>query len=208
MLSPLALATWISFCLPGVDPTIPTALVTAGSGGEPYLIVDAGGQATPHPTLAAALADLRGRQPVGELFLGLAGVPRSAALAAGFSPEEALDICGSLEIGHQLYLAAYRHAQKTEKTPWKTLGVAFSWYRARQTAIDLPYTRKATDFLAAPRLVAAAGINDPLRWQIASEWSAGLAQRLAMRATGLHRQGRVDSRAVFQPMATVAAAKK
>lgn len=194
MLSPVAIATWISFCLPGVAPAIPTAMVIAGSGGEPHVIVDAGGQATPSPTFAAALADLRSRKADGELYLGLAGVPRSAAIAAGYAPEEALDICGSLEIGYQLYQAAYQHAQKIEKTPMKTIGVAFSWYRARQTGLDLPYTRKATEFLTAPKLVPPAGAADPLRWQVAAEWSAGLGQRLALRASAMHQRALLTSR--------------
>jgi hypothetical protein len=177
MLSPVAIATWISFCIPWAEPRLAAALVEAGSGGEPFVITAATGAPFTATTFAEAVHYVRQFKPEGEIYLGLAQVPLSALKRMGLGPEHALDKCGSLEIGYTLLLDAYVLAWKTEKSPWKTVSVAYSIYRNGQKTIDTPFGKKATDFLMKATHVAPAAFDNPLRHGIVAEWSAGVVSR-------------------------------
>lgn len=177
MLSPVAIATWISFCIPWAEPRLAAALVEAGSGGEPFVITEANGSPFKTATYAEAVRYARQLKPSGEVYLGLAQVPLSALNRMGLGPEHALDKCGSLELGYTLFLDAYAQAGKTEKSPWKTVSVAYSIYRDGQKLIDTPFGKKATDFLMKGTYAAPAAMDNPLRHGIVAEWSAGLASR-------------------------------
>jgi hypothetical protein len=84
-----------------------------------------------------------------------------------------------LEVGYHLLTMAYEHAQKVEKSPWKTASVAYSYYRNKQVLVDTPFARKATDHLMKAPIVQPAPMGSPLRHSIMAEWSAGLASRQA-----------------------------
>jgi hypothetical protein len=158
-----------------------SALVAAGSQGEPFLISDAGGTAHGAPTLADAITYWRSLQPKGEAYIGLTQIPASRLSSLGIHPETALETCANLEIGYHLLSTAYEKASKVEKSPWKTISITYAIFRANQVAIDLPYARKATDHLMGRPAVAPAPLGSPLRHAITAEWSAGLASRLAAR---------------------------
>ena len=177
MLSPVAIATWISLCIPWAEPRLAAALVEAGSGGEPFLVTEASGQPFAAKTYAEAVRYVRQLKPTGEVYLGLAQVPLSSIKRMGLSAEHALDNCGSLELGYTMFLEAYEQAGKVQKSPWKTVSVAYSIYRTHQKAVDTPFGKKATDFLMNAPVATPAPIDSPLRHGILAEWSAGLASR-------------------------------
>lgn len=184
MLSPVAIATWISFCIPWAEPRLAAALVEAGSGGEAFLVAEANGQPFAAKTHAEAVRHVRQLKPSGEVYLGLAQVPLSSLNRMGLGAEHALDNCSSLELGYAMFLEAYEQARKVEKSPWKTLSVAYSIYRTRQKAIDTPFGKKATDFLMKGSMVNPAPSGSPLRHGIAAEWSAGLVSRQSIQNAG------------------------
>lgn len=190
MLTPVAVATWIAFCIPWADPVATAALVSAGSGGEPYLVTDAAGQRFVGKTLIEAAAHVKKQPPNAELYLGLAQVPLSALRQRGYLPDDALDKCGSLETGYEVLLSAYEQARNVEKTPWKILAAAFSYYRTRSFAIDTPFAKAATDFVLQNKAVAPAPISHEQYRDMVREWSAAFAQRLSHRATSLHANAR------------------
>lgn len=192
MLSPVALATWISFCIPWAEPSLTTALIEAGSGREPFLIADAGARKDIGRTQTEALDLLRARlrpaeppsAPVfEELYIGLTQIPISAMRELAIDPEVALDICANLEIGYTLFLGAHQLAEKTEKNPWKRTSLAYNYFRTREKKYDTPYSTRATDYLKSGKLTLPATMNDTLYHAIAAEWSSGLASRHAMRQT-------------------------
>jgi len=184
MLSPVAIATWISFCIPWAEPRLTAALIEAGSGGEQYLVTQSTGESFTGKNYAAALRHFRQTKPAGEVYLGLAQVPLSALYRLGLSVEYALDTCGSLEVGYALFLNAYEQARKSEKSPWKTISVAYSYYRTRQLVIDTPFAKKATEILMKGQSVSPLPTGSPLRHQIVAEWSAGLTSRQNSQAKG------------------------
>ncbi len=181
MLSPVALATWISLCTPWAEPRLLTALVVAGSAGDPYLITDAADKPLASGSPKDALRVLRQLPAGSEAYIGLTQLPVSKLAALGLHPEAALDPCGNLEVGYQLLLNARAEAGKVEKSPWKTVSVAYSLYRSGKAVIDGPFARKATDHLMKGTTVAPAPLGSPLRYSILAEWSAGLAMREAAR---------------------------
>ena len=189
MLTPVAIATWISFCVPWAEPRLLAALIEAGSAGDPYLIADdADGRNSP-ATQAAAIKTLRKRvaqeaspnKGSNALYLGLTQLPTRSLPALGVSPEVAIDKCANLEIGYTLFLSAYEEAGKKEKSPWKRLSAAYNYYRTGVMALDTPYSKRATDYLMSGKVIAAAAMTDPLYHSVAGEWSAGMATRHAMR---------------------------
>lgn len=206
MLTPVAVATWISFCIPWADPVVTAALVSAGSGGEPYLVTDATGQRFVGRSLMEAAAHVKKQPPSAELYLGLAQVPLSSLRQRGYVPDDALDKCGSLETGYEIFLSSYEYARTIEKTPWKILAAAFSHYRSHGVAIDTPFAKAATDFVLQNKAVAPAPISHEQYRDMVREWSAAFAQRLSHRATALHanaRQYAAVPAGAAQPGATV-----
>lgn len=183
MLSPIAVATWISICTPWGEPRLLAALVTAGSGGQPYMISNANETLFVGKSSADAIRYFRQLKPSGEVYLGLAQVPLSKLKTMGIHPETALETCGNLEIAYHLFNAAHEQAEKSEKSPWKTTSVAYSIYRNGQIMVDSPFGKKATDYLMKSEFVQPASINSLLRHSILAEWSAGLASRHASRHT-------------------------
>lgn len=190
MLSPVALSTWIAFCVPWAEPRLAAALVAAGSAGEPYLVVDANDQKFVGKTPSESVRFIRKRTAkptdtaktaADTLYIGLTQIPSFALRELGIDPEIALDKCSNLEIGYSIFLAAYSHAQTVEKSPWKTTSVAYNFFRNRQSVIDTPYAKRATDYLMQGTVVSPAGMNDPIYHAVVAEWSAGLAARHAMR---------------------------
>lgn len=183
MLSPIAVATWISICTPWAEPRLLAALVAAGSGGEPYLISSATAPLFVGASYADVIRHFRQMKPSGEVYLGLAQIPLSKLKALGIHPETALETCGNLEIGYHLLNSAHEQAEKSEKSPWKTVSVAYSIYRSGQIIVDSPFGKKATDYLMKSEFAQPAPINSLLRHGIMAEWSAGLASRQAGRHT-------------------------
>ncbi len=190
MLSPIALSTWIAFCIPWAEPRLAAALVTAGSAGEPYLVAGTNDEKFVGKTPAESVRYIRKRKSDAAdtnkpapttLYIGLTQIPSFALQELGIDPEIALDKCSNLEIGYSIFLAAYSHAQTVEKSPWKTTSVAYNFYRNRQNVIDTPYAKRATDYLMQGTIVYPAGMNDPIYHSVAAEWSAGLAARHGMR---------------------------
>lgn len=184
MLSPIAISTWIAFCIPWAEPRLAAALIAAGSEGEPFLVTDGKDLRFAGKSAAESIRFLRSRtaDPAGEtLYLGLTQIPSFALKEIGIAPEIALDKCSNLEIGYTLFLGAHSHASTVEKSPWKTTSVAYAYFRTRQTVIDAPYAKKATDYLMKEPLVPPAGMNDPIYHAVAAEWSAGMASRHSMR---------------------------
>ena len=181
MLSPLALATWISVCTPWAEPRLLTALVVAGSGGDAFMITDGSEQPYIGNSQAEAVQHFRRLKPEGELFIGLTQIPTSKLIALGLHPETALDTCSNLEIGYFLLTQAHKQASTVEKTPWKTVSVAYSIFRSGKVMIETPFARKATEYLMSGATVSPAPSTSPLRHGILQEWSAGLATRHAAR---------------------------
>jgi hypothetical protein len=198
MLSPIAIATWISFCVPWAEPRLAAALIDAGSGGEPFVITDSAGKAFVAKNQAEAIHHLRNNSDPGERFLGLTQIPSSALAPLGLNPEHVLDKCTNLEVGYHLLTLAYEHAQKVEKSPWKTVSVAYSYYRNRQVLIDTPFARKATDHLMKAPIVQPAPMGSPLRHSIMAEWSAGLASRQGSLTRSPTLSALVESEALSQ----------
>lgn len=198
MLSPVAIATWISLCVPWAEPRLAAALVEAGSGGQPFLITEASGQPFAAKTYAEAVRYIRQLKPAGEVYLGLAQVPLSSLTRMGLSAEHGLDNCGSLELGYAMFLEAYEQAGKVEKSPWKTISVAYSIYRTRQKTVDTPFGKKATDFLMNAPVVAPAPTGSPLRHGILAEWSAGLASLQSIQHPGGNLSLLTESEAIVR----------
>lgn len=192
MLSPVALATWISFCVPWAEPRLAAALVIAGSGGDAYAIADVTGRLDTPTTHAAAIEKLRSRtstdpanatQPTKPLYLGLTQIPLISLRTLSISPELALEKCANLEIGYSLFLHAYDAASKIEKDPWRRTALAYNYYRTGEKSFSTPYSKSAIDVLKAGNFANPASFNDPLRNIIAAEWSSGLLTRHAMHNT-------------------------
>jgi hypothetical protein len=198
MLSPLAVATWISICTPWAEPRLLAALVTAGSGGEPFMINAGTDQAYIGKSQADAIRYFRQLKPAGEVYLGLTQVPLSKLTALGIHPETALETCGNLEIGYHLFNTAHEQAEKSEKSPWKTTSVAYSIYRTGQIVVDSPFGKKATDYLMKSEVIHPASINSMLRHSIMAEWSAGIASRQASRHTRPRLAPLLESAAIVE----------
>lgn len=190
MLSPIAIATWIAFCIPWAEPRLAASLISAGSEGEPYLVTDGSGKSFVGKSPADGIRYMRQQAAESKaqstpdtppLYIGLMQIPSFALKQLGVDPEVAMDKCSNLEIGYTLFVAAHNHAGSVEKSPWKTLSVAYAYFRDRQNLIDTPYAKKATDYLMKAAIVAPAGMNDPIYHSVAAEWSAGLASRHSMR---------------------------
>lgn len=181
MLSPLALATWISICTPWAEPRLLSALVVAGSGGVPFVITEASGQNFVAKSQAELTTRYRQLKPEGEVFIGLTQIPASRLIALGLHPEDAMDVCMNLEIGYHLFTIAHEQARKVEKSPWKTVSVAYSIFRTGQVVVDSPFGRKATDHLMSGANVSPAPMNSPVRHGILAEWSSAIATRQAAR---------------------------
>lgn len=198
MLSPLALATWISICTPWAEPKLLTALVVAGSGGVPFLITEASGQSFEAKSQAELTTHYRQLKPEGEQFIGLTQIPASRLIAIGLHPEVAMDVCMNLEIGYHLFTIAHEQASKVEKSPWKTVSVAYSIYRSGQAVLDSPFARKATDHLMSGATLAPAPLNSPLRHGIIAEWSAAMATRQAGRYSSPRFSPLLESAAISE----------
>lgn len=211
MLDAVAVATWIALCIPMADPLIVGALVHAGSEGDPLLVTDASGKAFSGKSLAEAVAHAESLEAAGakEIYLGLAQVPLSALKPIGLNADDGLDKCGSLEIGYESFIAAFNYARTIEKTPAKTLAAAFAFYRTRTIAVDLPYAKKATEFVLAKKMPGPAPLKNRQRQEMFAEWAAGFAQRLAHRAMVSHESA-ADRRAeaAVERKSTEAAAER
>lgn len=196
MLSPVAIATWISLCIPWAEPRLAAALVEAGSGGQPFLVTETNGQPFAAKSYAEAVRYVRQLKPSGEVYLGLAKVPLSSLRQIGLSAEHGLDNCGSLELGYAMFLNAYEQAGKIQKSPWKMTSVAYAIYRDRQKVVDTPFGKKATDFLMNAAVVSPAPTDSPLRFAILAEWSAGLASRQSTQHPGENLSLLTESEAI------------
>lgn len=183
MLTPIAVATWISMCIPWAEPRLAAALVAAGSGGEPLMIANAKGEPLVAKSLLEARAKLKELPAKDEVFIGLMQIPASSLDKAGIARDAALDTCGNLEIGYQLLTQSHAIAEKAERSPWKVLSIAFNHYRDGKILIDTPYSRKVVDYLMKSRVVDPAPSNSPLRHEVVAGWSAGLANRVASRTS-------------------------
>lgn len=201
MLDAVAVATWIALCIPMADPLVAGALVHAGSEGDPLLVTDANGKSFSGKSLAEAVAQAQAMEAAGakDIYLGLAQVPLSTLKSIGLNADDGLDKCGSLEIGYEAFVNAFNYARNVEKTPAKTIAAAFAYYRTRTVAVDLPYARKATDFMLAKKMPGPAPITNRQRQDMLAEWAAGFAQRLAHRAIAAHES--VADRRVVEPAA-------
>jgi len=175
MLSATVLATWIAFCIPTADPAIATALVMAGSGGNPALIADKAGQPLP----SAALA-----QPAQEAFVGLTQIPAAQLRTIGVPPALALNTCTNLMLGWQLWSAAHAKAQEQEKTKWKAVSLAFSIYHDGQAALETPYSQKATDLAIKHEPVAPARPGSRIYNEVVASWANGQALLLRLESPG------------------------
>ena len=176
MIAPVTLATWIAFCSPSADPALATALVMAGSNGDPALITDAGGQLQ-----NVAVLRKPGQQ---EFYVGLTQIPASQLRAAGIPPEAALNPCNNISLGWKLWSEAHTYAKTKEPTQWKSVSFAFSWYRDRQPALETPYSKKATNLAINHTPVAPAPAGSVLYNEIAAIWSIGQAQILRSELPG------------------------
>ena len=198
MLSPIAVATWISICTPWAEPRLLAALVTAGSGGHPFMVSTGEDQAYVGKSQAEAIRYFRQLKPTGEVYLGLTQVPLSKLTALGIHPETALETCGNLEIGYHLLNTAHEQAANSEKSPWKTASVAYSIYRTGRVVVDSPFGKKATDYLMKAEITHPASINSMLRHSIMAEWSSGLAARQASRHTQPRLAPLLESTAIVE----------
>ncbi len=175
MLSPLAIATWISFCIPWAEPKLAAALAHAGSEGTPYLVSYVSGQVITGKTIGEILAHLRTQKVTEERYVGLLQIPQTSLNAMRIDAQEAVTTCRNLEIGYSLYAKAYERAQATEKSPWKTTALAFNYFRSGKKVADTPYSQKAVEYLRNSPLIEPAPLNSPLRYAIVATWSAELA---------------------------------
>lgn len=171
MLSPIALATWIAFCMPGADSAIAFAMVMAGSGGNPDLITDAQGQPRKMKDLKNANAE--------ELYVGLTQIPARQLKARGIPVELALHRCTNLAIGWQLWSEAHTAAKVQQPTQWKAVSLAASIYRENRAVLETPYSKKLTDLAIAHVPVAPAPHGSRLYNEVAADWANG--QRLLLR---------------------------
>jgi hypothetical protein len=165
MLSPIALATWIAFCMPGADNAIAFAMVMAGSGGNPDLITDAQGQ-------VRKVKDLKGAE-ANDLYVGLTQVPVRQLKARGIPVEIALHRCANLAIGWHVWSEAHTTAKIQQPTQWKAVSLAFSIYRENRAVLETPFSKKATDLAIAHRPVAAAPHGSRLYNEVAADWANG-----------------------------------
>jgi len=176
MLTPIALATWISFCIPSADTALATALVMAGSGGDPTLVTDATG-------LTQGRAVLR-QDSQDEFYIGLAQIPASQLRAMGIPLEVALNNCTNLTLGWSLWSEAHTYAKTKQPTKWKAVSLAFSWYRSRQPVLETPFSKKATDLAIAYVPVAPAAFGSRFYNEVAATWANGQAQLLRLESSG------------------------
>ncbi|MEW6164285.1 MAG: hypothetical protein AB1642_04405 [Pseudomonadota bacterium] len=167
MLSPVALATWIAFCVPQADPKLLHVLATVGSGGEAYLITEAGGQTRVPASLPEGIRWL-GRDIPGERHIGLTQIPAATLRQIGIPQEVALPECANLAIGWQLWSDAHMAAQVKQKTPMKAISLAFARFHDRQEALETPYSQKAVDMVLNFRPVAPAPLGSPLYFEVAA----------------------------------------
>lgn len=165
MLSPIALATWIAFCMPGADSAIAFAMVMAGSGGNPDLITDAQGQ-------TRKLQDLKNVNAE-ELFIGLTQIPVSQLKARGIPMTVALHRCANLAIGWHLWSEAHTTAKGQQPTQWKAVSLAASIYRENRAVLETPYSKKVTDLAIAHVPVAPAPHGSRLYNEVAADWANG-----------------------------------
>lgn len=181
MLDAVAIATWISVCIPWAEPRLAAALVVAGSGGEPLMITSLG-KAPVVPgsrkEAYALIAATRNEQ----VLVGLTQIPGRTLDAAGLPRETALDACGNLEIGYQVLMQAYEQAKKAERSPWKQVSLAFNLFRDGKLQIETPYSKKVVEHLMTASSIAPAPMNSALRHEVVAAWSAGLATRTASQA--------------------------
>lgn len=205
MLSPIAIATWLSFCVPWAEPRLAAALIDAGSSGEPYMIADAAGRVEISASQTEAIQYLRARREKSdpdskvehtELYLGLTQIPLSALHALAIEPEVVLDKCANLEIGYTLFLNAYQLADKAEKNPWKRIALTYNYFRSNQKSYETSYSTAAIDYLKSGRWVLPANMTSGLYQSVAAEWSAGLASRQAMRQSSNPSSILIASRAL------------
>jgi len=181
MLDAVAIATWISVCIPWAEPRLAAALVNAGSGGEPLMIFSPGKTPDVAVSRRDALAKLTAaasEQPL----VGLTQIPSRALDAAGLPRDAALDTCANLEIGYQLLMQAYEQARTITTSPWKQVSIAFNVFRDGKAQLESPYSKKAVEYLMNSPAVAPASVNSALRHEIIAAWSAGLANRSASTA--------------------------
>lgn len=184
MLEPTILATWISLCIPWADPTLATALATAGSRAEPYLIADAQGNARTAASLQDGIRQLRGGDGGKELYIGLTQLPSSRLRALGVPLEVALEPCSNLTLGWQLWEEAHAYARTRQATPMKALSLAFSWYRTRQDVLETPYSKQATDMILSFQPVPPAPFGSRLYHEIAAAAANGRALLLRLESPG------------------------
>jgi hypothetical protein len=192
MLSPIALATWISICIPWAEPRLAAALAHAGSANNPYQITE-----RDKPTLtpekqgdASKLLQARLTQsPTSsnsqspELFIGLTQIPLSSLRELNIDPLVALDVCANLEIGYSLFLEAHALAAAKESNPWKRTALAYNYYREREKRYESPYFDKVKDFLSNSPYIQPAHFGSSLHHAILAQSSAGLSTRHAIRTT-------------------------
>ncbi len=171
MISPVLVATWIAYCVPFSEPLLVNALVQAGSAGDPWLVSDASGKKLGGATEAESAAILRDTPAATELYVGLAQIPRSSMRQLGIPAEIALDACTNLRIAYQLFTAAHDYAGTLEKSPWKTLGLAFSWYRTHQRALDGDYVTKAVELVRKGSWGSPAPYGSRMYFAVAAEAS-------------------------------------
>jgi hypothetical protein len=181
MLTPIALATWISFCIPSADAAIATALVMAGSGGDPALITDATGQVHDASRLRQENPDTGD-----ELYIGLTQIPASQLRARGIPLALALNHCNNLTLGWQLWSEAHAFAKTRQTTQWKAISLAFTWYRIRQDVLEIPFSKKAAELALAHQPVAPASVGSRLYSEVAASWANGQAQLLRLEFPGSH----------------------
>lgn len=194
MLNPVLLATWIAYCAPTAHPVLAHALVHAGSEGDPWLVTDASGKKLAAASRADAMTALHAAPAGGELYVGLAQVPRSSLHALGVPADAAIDPCTNLRLGYELFTSAYLYATEVEKTPWKTLTIAFSHYRSRQKSLDDSYAIKAIELVKKGAYQSPAPFGSRLYMAVAVEASTSLAQLAALSAIPLHARGHAASR--------------
>ncbi len=162
------------------------------------MISDASGQPFVGNSQAEATRHFRELKPDAELFIGLTQIPVSKLSALGLHAEVAMDVCDNLEIGYYLLLQAHEQAIKIEKSPWKTLSVAYSIFRSGKPAIDSVFAKKATDYLMSGVTTAPAPLSSPLRHGIMGEWSAAMATRQGARYNTPRLAPLIESAAIVE----------
>lgn len=203
MLSPVLLATWIAYCVPTAHPVLAHALVHAGSAGEAWLVTDAAGRKLAAASRAEARSAVNAAPAEGELYIGLTQVPRSSLRALGIPAEAALEPCINLRVGYELLTGAYLYAAGVEKTPWKTLTIAFAYYRIRQRSLDDAFATKAIELVRKGEYGNPAPFGSRLYMAVAAEAESSLAQLMGISATQLHARGRLSSSAMVRQLTAI-----